>query len=92
MNKKFLIIGGIALALIALAFLFMPATGKKKTAQKDSGSDVSNNSSSTSSGFSNFSDAPNPGNEDSALETEAEKLWPHLSKQDTSAKRKEKVR
>jgi hypothetical protein len=92
MNKKFLIIGGIAFALIALAFLFMPSTGKKKTAQKDSSSDVSNNSTSTSSGFSNFSDAPNPGNEDSALEAEAEKLWPHLAKQDTSAKRKEKVR
>lgn len=91
MNKKFLIIGGIALTVIALAFLFFPSTGKKKTAHKDSKSDVSENSTGTS-GFSNFSDAPAPANEDSALEAETEKLWPHLAKQDTSAKRKEKVR
>ncbi len=92
MNKKFLIVGGIALALIALAFLFLPSKDKKKTTQKNSSSETSDSVSSTSGGFTNFSDAPSPGNEDSALEAEAEKLWPHLAKQDTSAKRKEKVR
>ncbi len=92
MNKKFLIIGGIALALIALAFLFLPSAGKKKTANKNTTSETNETVSSTSGGFSNFSDAPAPANEDSALDAEAEKLWPHLAKQDTSAKRKEKVR
>jgi hypothetical protein len=92
MNKKFLVIGGIALALIALAFLFMPSRDKKKTANKNSSSETNETVSSSSGGFTNFSDAPSPGNEDSALEAEAEKLWPHLAKQDTSAKRKEKVK
>ena len=92
MNKKFLVTCGIAFALIALAFLFFPAKDKKKTAQTNNSTDVNDTSTRTSSGFSNFSDAPNPGNEDSSLEAEAEKLWPHLAKQDTSAKKKEKVR
>jgi type IV secretory pathway VirB10-like protein len=92
MNKKFLVIGGIALALIALAFLFLPSKDKKKTANKNTSTETNETVTSTSSGFSNFSDAPAPANENSALEVEAEKLWPHLATQDTSARRKEKVR
>jgi hypothetical protein len=93
MNKKFLIIGAIALAVIALVFVFSPFSEKKKTTKANSnGTDMSDNSSTSSNGFSNFSDAPSPASEDSALEAEAERLWPHLSKQDTSEKRKEKVK
>ncbi|HNM91710.1 MAG TPA: hypothetical protein PKN83_23850, partial [Leptospiraceae bacterium] len=90
MNKKFLIIGGIALAILAIVVLFKPTTGKKKTAQTNNVSDSDNVSS--SSGFSNFSDAPSPSTENPSLEAEAEKLWPHLAKQDNSAKKKERVR
>lgn len=93
MNKKFLIVGGFALAIIALAFIFMPLSTKKKSTKGNTDvTDASDNSSTSSTGFSNFSDAPNPANEDSSLEAEAERLWPHLAKQDNSEKRKEKVR
>ena len=93
MNKKFLIIGVITLAVIALVFVFLPLSEKKKTTKANSnGTDMSDNSSTSSSGFSNFSDAPAPAKEDSSLEAEAERLWPHLAKQDTSEKRKEKVK
>lgn len=93
MNKKFLIIGAIALAVIALVFVFSPFSDKKKTSKANAnGTDLSDNSTSSTSGFTNFSDAPSPATEDSALETEAERLWPHLAKQDNSEKRKEKVR
>lgn len=90
MNKKFLIIGGVALAILALVILFKPSTGKKKTTQSNNAQE--SDTVSSSSGFSNFSDAPSPSSENSSLEAEAEKLWPHLAKQDNSAKKKEKVR
>lgn len=92
MNKKFLVIGGVALALFALVFVFSPFSSKKKTSKVNSSSSDMSDSSTTSSGFSNFSDAPNPANEDSSLEAEAEKLWPHLAKEDNSSARREKVK
>ncbi|MBP9887007.1 MAG: hypothetical protein KBF93_11970 [Leptospiraceae bacterium] len=93
MNKKFLVIGGITLALVALVLIFSPFSSKKKTSKvNSSSSDMSENSTTSSSGFSNFSDAPNPANEDSSLEAEAEKLWPHIAKEDNSNARREKVK
>lgn len=94
MNRKYLLIGGLAILAVLAIIWVIPQTKKKKTGT-DTTTDQSTNTTRPSGGsfFSSvYPDAPNPADEDSALETEAERLWPHLAKKQDFEKQREKAR